>query len=131
MNEATQLAETVPQFRLRSTVYLELAKRFQKFGEMEMVKEIIKENLEIIVQIRDHSARAVSLSELSEFYVQNEFKTGEEEREILKKIVRESIHNSGIANTTVCSNLNCFNDHRYFRIFFTFQKKNARHHQNK
>ena len=91
LNEAAQLAETVPQFTLRASVYLELAKRFQKFGETEKVKEIIKENLEIIEQIRDQSSRAVSLANLSDFYAQNGIKTGEEEREILKIMVKESL----------------------------------------
>ena len=91
LNEAAQLAETVPQFTLRASVFLELAKRFQKFGETEKVKEFIKENLEIIEQIRDQSSRAVSLANLSDFYAQNDIKTGVEEREILKQMVKESL----------------------------------------
>ena len=91
LNEAAHLAETVPQFAFRSSVYNELAKRFQKFGETEKVKEFIKENLEIIGQIRDHSSCAVSLANLSDFYAQNDIKPGEEELEILKKMVKESI----------------------------------------
>ncbi|MGI9055928.1 MAG: tetratricopeptide repeat protein [Pyrinomonadaceae bacterium] len=91
LNEAAQLAETVPQFALRSSVYNELANRFQKFGETEKVNEIRQENLEIIRQIRDHSSRVVSLANLSDFYAQYEIKISEEERETLRSMVRESL----------------------------------------
>ena len=90
LNEAAHLAETVPQFSVRSDALDELAKRFQKLGEIEKARMILTENLELISQIRDQTMRAVSLANLSDFYNQSEIKLTEQEREILKKIARDA-----------------------------------------
>lgn len=91
LNEAAQLAETIPQFPARSTVYNEIAGRFQEFGEIEKAREILTENLETITQIRDQSSRAVALANLSNFYAKNEISLNEREIEILKNLVRQSL----------------------------------------
>ncbi len=89
--EAAQFAETIPQFTARSTVYNEIAKRFQEYSETGKAREMLTENLETITHIRDQSSRAVALANLSDFYSKHEVALNENEREILKKMVRDSL----------------------------------------
>ena len=88
--EAAHLAETVPQFSVRSSAYNELAARFLDYGETEKARAILTENLEVITQIRDQGKQTVALVDLSDFYSKNEIVLTEQEREILKNLVRQS-----------------------------------------
>lgn len=90
LNEAAHLAETVPQFFVRSSAYNELAKRFIEYGEKERAREVMHENLETIIQIRDESNRSVALANLSEIKRQGEFSLTEAEKQILFTLVREA-----------------------------------------
>lgn len=90
LNEAAHLAETVPQFSVRSSAFNELAKRFIEFGETERAREMCRENLEIITQIRDESSRAVALADLEEIYKQAGFSLTDAEKEILFRLLRTS-----------------------------------------
>lgn len=90
LNEAHQLAETITQFSVRSSAYNELAVRFLEYNEDEKARDVLTENLEIISQIRDHGNQAVALAHLSDFYSKNEIVLTEPEREILKKLVKQS-----------------------------------------
>lgn len=87
LNEAAVLCETVPQLASRSSAYNELSKRFQNYGQIGKARELLHDNLEIISQIRDESVRAVTLSQLAEFYKEAEFELQDEEKRILLTMI--------------------------------------------
>lgn len=91
LNEAAQLAETIPQFPVRSSVYNEIAVRFKELGEDEKTREILSENLQTINQMRDYVAQAVSLAELSNLYEKWQLKLSESELELIKNLSRNSL----------------------------------------
>lgn len=90
LNEAAQLAETVPQLSVRSSAFNELAKRFIEYGEKDRARQLLHENLEIIAQIRDESSRAVALANLSELKNQADFSLTDAEKEILFTLMRNA-----------------------------------------
>lgn len=90
LGEAAHLAETVPQYSVRSSAFNELAKRFIEYGETERAREISRENLETIAQIRDESSRAVALANLEELYQQADFSLTDAEKEILLTLMRNT-----------------------------------------
>ena len=89
LNEAEQLAETVPQFASRSSAYAELAKRFIDYGETEKARELITENLTTITEIRDESSRVVALANLSDLLNNAGLILNENDRQILKTMIRQ------------------------------------------
>ena len=89
LNEAAALCETVPQLASRSSAYNELAARFQEYGEGERAREISRENLETISQIRDESSSAVALAHLAGIYEQAEFTLDDAEKVILQTMIRK------------------------------------------
>lgn len=91
LDEALQLAETVPQFAIRSTALNEIAKRFYEYGETEKAREILTENLDLISQIRDQRSCVVSLANLSDLYIEWKIGLTKEEREILQNLTRNSM----------------------------------------
>ncbi|MDQ6786888.1 MAG: hypothetical protein M3033_08785 [Acidobacteriota bacterium] len=90
LNEAAHLAETVPQLSSRSTAFNELAKRFAEYNEPEKARQISRENLETIAQIRDESTRAVALAQLSDIYEQANFTLTEEDKKILQTMIQHA-----------------------------------------
>ena len=90
LNEAAHLAETVPQFSVRSSAFNELAKRFIEYGETERARSVSRENLETIVQIRDESSRAVALANLEEIYKQGGFSLNDEDKKILFELMKNA-----------------------------------------
>lgn len=90
LNEAAHLAETVPQFSVRSSAFNELAKRFIELGEADRAREITRENLEVITQIRDESSRSVALANLEEIYKQGGFSLSDDDKKILFELIRNA-----------------------------------------
>ncbi len=90
LNEAAHLAETVPQFSARSSAFNELAKRFIEHGETTRAREISRENLDTIVQIRDESNRSVALANTEQIYKQAGFSLTDAEKEILLTLIRNA-----------------------------------------
>lgn len=90
LNEAAQLAESIPQLSARSQALNELANRFHNYGETEKAREISHENLETISEIRDESIRAVALANLAELYEDAKFELTEPEKEILYTMIRKA-----------------------------------------
>lgn len=88
LNEAAQLAETVPHLAPRSQAFIELARRFRDYGETDRARALSHENLETIAQIRDESSRAVCLANLAEFYEQANFDLTDNEKEILQSMTK-------------------------------------------
>jgi len=89
LTEAAHLAEAVTQLAPRSTAFIELARRFQDYGETARARELSHENLETIAQIRDESSRAVSLVNLAELYEQSNFDLTDEEKAILHSMTKQ------------------------------------------
>jgi tetratricopeptide (TPR) repeat protein len=90
LNEAAQLAETIPQLSARSQAFNELAQRFNNYGETKRAREVSHENLEIIAEIRDESIRAVALANLAEVYEDAKFELTDTEKEILYTMIRRA-----------------------------------------
>lgn len=91
LTEAETLADGIEQYALRSAAYNELISRFQNLERKEKAREILTTNLETVKLIRDRSSLASSLANLSDFYTENEISLNENEIEILKNFVRESM----------------------------------------
>jgi tetratricopeptide (TPR) repeat protein len=89
LDEAAHLAEAITQLAPRSTAFIELARRFNDYGETARAREISHENLETIAQIRDESNRAVSLVNFAELYEQADFDLTDEEKTILKAMTKQ------------------------------------------
>ena len=92
LSESAALGETVPQIASRSSVYNELAKRFQKYGESGKAREFAFENLKIISQIRDESTRAVALAHLASVYDEAEFVLNDAEKGILRTMIQKALN---------------------------------------
>ncbi|MEZ5428456.1 MAG: hypothetical protein R2747_19455 [Pyrinomonadaceae bacterium] len=90
LNEAAALCETVPQLASRSEAFNEFAVRFQEFGAAEKARAFLHENLETIAEIRDQSSRAVKLTQLAGIYEKFDLQPSEDERAILKELVRKA-----------------------------------------
>jgi tetratricopeptide (TPR) repeat protein len=88
LNEAAHLAETVPHLAPRSAAFIELARRFQDYGETERARKLSHENLETIAEIRDESSRAVCLANLAGLYEQSNFDLTGEEEKILQEMTK-------------------------------------------
>lgn len=89
LDEATTLAETVPQFSARSSVLNEVAERLFILGQPEKARAVSLENLAVITEIRDESNKAVSLAGLSELYDQAEFELNDAEKIALQGLTRK------------------------------------------
>jgi tetratricopeptide (TPR) repeat protein len=88
LEEAAGLVETVPQLAARSNVLNEIAVRFTEQGETVKARELARQNLDLICEIRDESSRAVELANLSGVYERSNFELSESERSVLAKLTR-------------------------------------------
>ena len=135
LTQAHNLAETIEQFSIRSTAFIQIAERFDELEETAKMREILTENLQTIFEIKDQVSRTVSLANLSGLYNSGEIKYTEEELEILKKLVKEAgrLQDAFYLVKTILNRLNKSKSMTAGLIhrFFTFQKKNARNRQSK
>ena len=88
LDEAASLVDTVPQHSARSGILNEIAVRLIANGESVKAREISRQNLEVICEIRDESSRAVELAKLSTVYEHANFEVSESEKNILGKLTR-------------------------------------------
>jgi hypothetical protein len=88
LDEAASLAETVPQLAPRSSVMNEIALRWVDYGQPEKAGQVSHENLELIIQIRDESSRAVELSNLSGVRERTDLELTEQEKAVLERLTR-------------------------------------------
>jgi tetratricopeptide (TPR) repeat protein len=86
LNEASALAETVPQLTFRAAAYSEIARRLEGFGETSAAARVFGNALDAIAQVRDESAKAVALASMAEMV-----ETSEGIREKLEQIVRSKV----------------------------------------
>ena len=87
LDEAAALADSVPQFVMRSLAYSNLADRFGRMEEDERFTAAIRQALETIAMIRDESARATSLASVSTVAHNLGLELPEEERVYLTQIL--------------------------------------------
>lgn len=88
LDEASALTDTVPQLAPRSAVMNEIAVRFAALGETVKAREIVRQNLDLICEIRDESSRAVELAKLSGVYDHSNFEISESERAVMERLTR-------------------------------------------
>jgi tetratricopeptide (TPR) repeat protein len=90
LKEAYTYCEHVPQFSLRSQAYNAIARRFQDLGDAETSRAAARKNLETISQIRDASAKSVSLLQLADVYKSLNFDLTADERDILRTMLKKA-----------------------------------------
>jgi hypothetical protein len=88
IEDAAALAETVPQLGVRSSVLNEIALRLIDLGQMDKARDISHQNLELILQIKDESSRAVELANLSSVRAMLDFDLTDEERSLVDRLIR-------------------------------------------
>lgn len=87
LKEAHNYCPNVPQLSARSRAYNQIARRFHDLGDTSSARTAAHENLETIAQIRDSTAKAVSLLHLSEVYEAMNFDLTADEHDVLKTIL--------------------------------------------
>ena len=90
LNEAANLAETVPQLSIRSSAYNEMIRRFSEYGEAARASEMSHANVAAIASIRDESIRATLLAGLSELFASSGMTPSEKEWEIVRTLIRKA-----------------------------------------
>jgi tetratricopeptide (TPR) repeat protein len=65
LNEATVLADAVPQLTFRAAAYNEIGRRFATFGEAAQATDVFLKSLHSIAEVRDSSSQAVALAGLA------------------------------------------------------------------
>ena len=88
LNDAYAHAETLRKLAPRSTVLIEIARRFLDLGDKEKARELAQENIASINEIRDESSRAVALAELADFYEEAGFELNDAEKQVLEAMTR-------------------------------------------
>ena len=89
LDEAADLAETVPQYSARSSVLNTIAERFAAHGQSEKTRAVSLENLTVISQILDESSQAAAIANLSDVFSEANLELGEEEKQSLQRLVRK------------------------------------------
>lgn len=90
LDEAHGFALSVPQFTPRSQALNQLAMSYAALNAGEKARAAATENLETITQIRDESAKSLSLLQLAEVFKSLNFEINETERKILQTILRKA-----------------------------------------
>jgi tetratricopeptide (TPR) repeat protein len=88
IEDAGALAETVPQLGARSSVLNEIALRLIDLGQTDKARDISHQNLELILQIKDESSRAVELANLSSVRAMLDYDLTDEERTLVDRLIR-------------------------------------------
>lgn len=90
LEEARNFASGVPQLTARSSALNQLTEKFHALGKTGAARETAAENLQTISQIRDDSAKAVSLLNLADVYKSLNFEVNEAERKTLQTMLRKA-----------------------------------------
>jgi len=86
LDEASDLAETVPQPAARSSVLNEIAVRYAEYNLPEKARRVSLENLHILYAIRDESNLAKALAAASQIYLKPGIEVSEDEKNILRNL---------------------------------------------
>jgi tetratricopeptide (TPR) repeat protein len=87
LNEAMQLADSVPQMVSRSGIFVALSSRFNKLGDKEKARVAAQACLAVIAELRDESARATELAELASVYSDAGFAPGPAEQDVIARLL--------------------------------------------
>jgi hypothetical protein len=88
LDEAAQLADSVPQMAVRSTVLTAIASRLAANGEKEKARVLAIDDLQVIAEIRDESSQAAALANLAEVFAMAELQLGNAERQLIDQLIR-------------------------------------------
>ncbi|MBK7934692.1 MAG: hypothetical protein KA956_05485 [Pyrinomonadaceae bacterium] len=88
LDEAAGMTSELPQQASRSAVLNVIADRYISHGLFEKARNVGEENLTVISGIRDESTQAASLVALSEVYLRAGFELTDEERSLMKNMLR-------------------------------------------
>ena len=89
LDEAAELAETVPQFASRSAILNDIAAKYFAASQPEKARSATLENLNVIALIRDESSQAASVAAIADVYSMANAELGADEQEQLAKLVRK------------------------------------------
>jgi tetratricopeptide (TPR) repeat protein len=90
LEEAANFAAGVPQLAARSAALKQLTEKFHALNRSDAARASATENLQIIAQIRDDSAKAVSLLNLADVCKSLDFDLNETEQKILQTMLRKA-----------------------------------------
>jgi tetratricopeptide (TPR) repeat protein len=90
LKEAHSYCENVPQLSSRSAAYNGIARRFHDLDDSTSARAVAHENLETVSQIRDASAKSVSLLQLADVYKSMNFDLSDEEQRIVQTMLRKA-----------------------------------------
>ena len=90
LDEASHLAETVPQLASRASAYIELAGRFAKLDDDARLSAAIHNAFETVLEVRDESIKATSLAEIHKLTEDLELELGPEEVAYLRKLAAQA-----------------------------------------
>lgn len=90
LNEASHLAESVPQLSFRCSAYNEIAKRFAKYEEADGFDAAIEKNVESITAVKDESIKVTALVELSKLIDDLKLDIPPEDLDFLRAILRDA-----------------------------------------
>jgi hypothetical protein len=90
LDEAAELAETVPQLAARSNVLNGVAFRYAEHGQPQKAHEVCLQNLEIISEIRDESSQSEALAKLSESFTIADVELSDAARQIIDGMIRRA-----------------------------------------
>ena len=91
LDEASHLAETVPQLASRASAYIELAGRYAKLESDGRLAASVHNVFETILEVRDESIKSTSLAELSKLAQELQLSPGPDEAAYLKKLVKQAV----------------------------------------
>lgn len=87
LDEAFELAETVPQLSARTAVLSGIAERYIAHGETEQARSASLENLAVIGDLRSDTSQALGLARLSDVYTVGKVELSDAENEVIKPLV--------------------------------------------
>ena len=90
LNEATELAEAVPQLTFRAPAYNEIGKRYHVYGESETASDIFARALASVAASRDERSKAGALASLAQIFQEARIDPTDEHRESIRGLLFRS-----------------------------------------
>ena len=91
LNEASELAESVPQLTFRAAAYNEIGKRLNGFGENSSAQKMFVNALTAIASVRDESAKAVALAGTAQVVAESGIELPHAAHELMKAIAAKAV----------------------------------------
>jgi tetratricopeptide (TPR) repeat protein len=90
LNEASELAESVPQLTFRAAAYNEIGKRLNAFGETSSAEKMFVNALTAIASVRDESAKAVALAGTAQLMAESGIEPSGAARDLMKSMINSA-----------------------------------------